>query len=77
MTSPPLTIAELPCVKCSRWTAQRKAAVVRALLEKLLPEDELRRRYQISKEELKEWIEKYLNTGAKGLQARNAGKRKW
>jgi transposase len=71
---PTLTIADLPCVKCSRWTAQRKAAVVRALYEGLLNLPDLLQRYKLSDDEIYEWAQKYRNNGPNGLKATYAGK---
>jgi transposase-like protein len=50
-----MTFAELPPVDTRRWVASRKAAVVAAVRQGLLSEDEACRRYGLSREEFESW----------------------
>ncbi|MEM8631717.1 MAG: DUF1153 domain-containing protein [Pseudomonadota bacterium] len=50
-----MTRADLPPAGTRRWVASRKAAVVRAVTNGLIGEDEALKRYDLSTEELQSW----------------------
>jgi hypothetical protein len=67
-TKPPVTIpAGLPPPGATRWTAQRKAAVVRALRSGTLERHEAYDRYLLSDGELRDWEETFDRDGISGL----------
>ena len=51
-----------PAVHSERWTTQRKAAVIEAILSDTLPLEEAFERYALSPEELGEWWRAYSST---------------
>ena len=51
-----------------RWTALRKARVVNAILSGEFPPEEAMARFDLSREELDQWIKLYSGHGLKGLR---------
>lgn len=64
-----MTRADLPPAATQRWVASRKAAVVNGVLYGLITENEAKKRYALSDEELQSWIEAVSKHGAKALKA--------
>lgn len=64
-----MTRADLPAPDTSRWVASRKAAVVRAVIHGLVPEDEALETYGLSQEEFDEWKTAVLRHGEAALKA--------
>ena len=64
-----MTRADLPAADTRRWVTRRKAAVVRAVLSGLITRDEAKRRYDLSDEELDDWIGRAREEGLDGLRA--------
>ena len=58
----------------TRWTANRKAAVVRAVANGVISFDEACRRYGLSSEELLGWSDKLGNYGLDGLKVFKGGR---
>jgi len=63
-----MTRADLPPRDTRRWVASRKAAVVRAVRHGLLSRDEAVRRYELSEEELEEWLRAVSEHGEQALK---------
>jgi transposase-like protein len=64
-----LGVIELPPENVGRWTASRKAAVVRAVNAGEVTHEEICRRYQLSVEELLAWQRDYESHGPPGLRS--------
>jgi len=63
-----LTRADLPDPGTNRWVASRKARVVRAVQSGLLTAAEARDRYDLSEEELDQWLQAVANHGEGALK---------
>ncbi len=63
-----LSVADLPQVNLSRWTASRKLVVVRSVVYGLLTQREAIERYGLSEEEFTSWIKHFLEHGHNGLK---------
>ncbi|PYG34698.1 DUF1153 domain-containing protein [Pelagimonas varians] len=63
-----MTRADLPPAKTRRWVASRKASVVRAVQSGLLSPDQAVDRYELSEEELVEWIKAATEHGEDALK---------
>ncbi len=61
-------LSDLPPPDTERWGFRRKAAVVSAVLAKVLTMEDACRRYRLSREELQSWIEQIRRHGAHGLR---------
>ena len=59
----------LPPANTRRWVAARKAAVARAVVNKALTRDEAQRRWNLSDEELDDWIARLSHAGESALRA--------
>ena len=64
-----MTREDLPPQSTKRWTASRKEAVVQGVLYGLLPQEEARRCYQLSDQELRSWISAAQTHGTDALKA--------
>ena len=64
----PLSVWDLPSLRDRRWTPLRKARVVVAVREGLISADEVRRRYELTMEELEIWQREFESDGIKGLR---------
>lgn len=64
-----MTRADLPPENTRRWVASRKLAVVHAVLSGLITRDHAQNRYNLSEEELTEWIAGAAEMGRDGLKA--------
>lgn len=64
-----MTRADLPPVETRRWVASRKAAVVKAVRHGLISEEQAQDRYQLSTEELSEWMNAVSVHGEEALKA--------
>ena len=64
-----ITMRDLPPVDTKRWVASRKAAVVAAIRERLLSEEEACKRYGLSREELESWRTALDEHGVGALRA--------
>ena len=60
---------DLPSGKPKRWTAQRKAAVIRAICRKVISVWDACERYDLSAAELAEWEHDLNRFGTPGLRA--------
>src|SRR4051812_11056375 len=58
---------DLPRGKPKRWTAQRKAAIIRAIHRKIVNVWEVCERYDLSAEEIAEWKRNLDRFGVSGL----------
>jgi transposase-like protein len=58
----------LPPPDTKRWTAQRKASVVEAVLSGMITIDEVCRRYNLSVDEFLSWHNTIQRHGVQGLQ---------
>lgn len=58
----------LPDYKPKRWTAYRKASVVCALIEGALSMDTVIELYDLSKQEIDLWADKYLTGGISAMR---------
>lgn len=58
---------ELPPPDTNRWTAQRKAAVVKAVLSGVINLEEVCRRYRLSVDEFRSWHNAMERHGMRGL----------
>lgn len=61
-------LVELPCVTTVRWSANRKAAVVRAIREGGITIDDAMSRYNLTSEELHSWLRHFRLHGRDGLR---------
>ena len=66
------TVADLPSPDVKRWVASRKARVVLAVREGLLPLDEVLERYTLSLDEFMSWWRAFAAGGLKGLMVSTA-----
>jgi transposase-like protein len=57
----------LPTPGAARWSPNRKEAVVRAIRRGALSVEEARRRYNLSPDELAEWLRRHAAHGLAGL----------
>ena len=64
----PLTVWDLPLSHDRRWTPLRKARIVVAVRGGLISAEEVRRRYELSMEELEIWQREFDSDGIKGLR---------
>ena len=64
----PLAVWDLPLLHERRWTPLRKARVVVAVRGGLISADEVRRRYDLTMEELEIWQREFESDGIKGLR---------
>ena len=60
---------ELPSAQTLRWTAYRKAAVVRAIRDGIITLDDAMSRYSLTSEELHSWMRHFRLHGRDGLRA--------
>jgi hypothetical protein len=63
-----LTIADLPKVGLSRWTAARKSTVIRAVMFGLISTDEAIGQYKLTNDEFQEWLRSYADYGRNSLK---------
>jgi hypothetical protein len=68
----PLTMADLPPARTTRWVIRRKAQVVAAVDGGLLTLDEACSRYSLTLEEFMGWEAALHNHGLAGLRATRA-----
>ena len=61
-------------LRITRWTANRKAGVVRAIANGTLSFDEAFRRYGVTREEVLSWSDKLGNYGLNGLKVFQGGR---
>ena len=59
-----------------RWTPLRKARVIVAVRGGLISADEVRRRYELTMEELEIWQREFESSGTKGLRVTRIKRRK-
>lgn len=64
-----MTRADLPPANTRRWVASRKAAVVRAVVHGLIPQELALKRYGLSEEEFTEWRQAVETHGVGALKA--------
>jgi transposase-like protein len=64
-----ITKRDLPPVDTKRWVASRKAAVVAAIRQNVITEEEACRRYGLSMEELDSWRSALDEYGVGALRA--------
>ncbi len=64
-----ITKRDLPPVETKRWVASRKAAVVAAIRQNIITEEEACRRYGLSMEELESWRSALEEYGVGALRA--------
>ncbi len=64
-----MTRADLPPADTKRWVASRKASVVRAVLYGLLTQQQALDRYNLSEDELLEWVRAIATFGEEALKA--------
>ncbi|SNR70452.1 DUF1153 domain-containing protein [Puniceibacterium sediminis] len=64
-----MTRADLPPPDTKRWVASRKANVVRAVLYGMLTEEQALDRYNLSEDELHEWVRAVATHGEDALKA--------
>ncbi len=64
-----MTRADLPPADTKRWVASRKAIVVRAVLYGLLTQQQALDRYNLSEDELLEWVRAIATFGEEALKA--------
>ena len=64
-----MTRADLPPVATVRWVVSRKLAVVKGVTFGLISEKEACERYNLSGEELHEWMTAFRRDGKYALQA--------
>ncbi|MFQ5437734.1 MAG: DUF1153 domain-containing protein [Paracoccaceae bacterium] len=69
-----MTRADLPPPGTRRWVTRRKAAVIKGILSGLIGREEACEMYEISEDELNEWMEKARERGEKGLRATSVRK---
>ena len=72
----PLAVWDLPLLHEQRWTPLRKARVVVAVRGGLISADEVRRRYELTMEELEIWQRGFDSSGTKGLRVTRIKRRK-
>jgi len=63
-----MTLADLPPDSTRRWVASRKAAVVRGIEFGLITQDVAMGRWQLSKEELNNWLSAVRSHGESALK---------
>jgi Protein of unknown function (DUF1153) len=68
-------MVELPSPNIRRWTAGRKAALVIAVSDGRIPQEEACRRFQLSEEELFAWEEAFKTYGNPGLYVTKQSRR--
>ena len=64
-----MSVADLPPPETCRWVVSRKLAVVRGVAHGLISEADALKRYDLSEEEFREWIQGVMQDGAEGLKA--------
>ena len=64
-----MTQADLPPDTTRRWVASRKAAVVKGVLAGLISKQDALARWQLSEDELDEWLAAIQTFGEKALRA--------
>jgi transposase-like protein len=64
-----MTLSDLPPADTKRWVASRKAAVVAAVRQGLLTEEEACKRYGLSREEFEGWRAALDEHGVGALRA--------
>ena len=64
-----MTLSDLPPRDTKRWVASRKAAVVAAVAQGLLSEDDACDRYGLTTEELRSWCRALDSHGVGALRA--------
>jgi len=72
----PLTLADLPDAKTTRWVARRKAEVVAAVDGGLISLEEACQRYALSVEEFLTWQRAFDRFGQSGLRATKTHERR-
>jgi hypothetical protein len=63
-----LTRDDLPCESTKRWVASRKAIVAKAVMFGLIRRSDAMSRYDLSDEELSDWIDAVQRYGHEGLK---------
>lgn len=63
-----MTLSDLPPVSTKRWVASRKAIVVEAVQAGLISKQDACARYDLSRDELQEWIKALQAHGQSGLK---------
>jgi len=63
-----ITVKDLPPITTVRWTANKKAIVVRAVLHKLIPLEDVLRLYCMTEQEFEFWAEGLIKYGVVGLK---------
>lgn len=63
-----ITVADLPPGKTTRWTPNKKAIVVRAVRNGLIPLQNVLERYQMNEIEFKFWENGLQESGITGLK---------
>jgi transposase-like protein len=64
----PQSNTDLPPIETRRWSARRKAQVVKGVRDGAISLDEAYRRYQLSPEELRSWRDAIETYGVPGLR---------
>lgn len=64
---PSRLLKDLPPPDIRRWVARRKAAVARAVAAGALPREEAQQRWNLSDEELDDWITRLSTSGERAL----------
>ena len=72
-----LELESVPPVTTTRWSAKRKAQVVRAVQAGLLREEEVCRFYRMTAEELAGWQQALAEGGERGLCATKRARSGW
>lgn len=68
--APSRIASNLPASYATRWSASRKAAVVRAVHAGVLSLDKALDRYRLSGNEFRSWEEHLASEGVRGLRAK-------
>ena len=71
-----ITSNDLPPPNTTRWTANKKAIMVRAVVNDLVTLDEVLERYSMTEREFKFWVEGLAKYGKTGLKITYFQKRK-
>ena len=69
-------VMDLPPPGSMRWTAWKKAAVIRAVRNGIITASEVRIRYLLSEEELAGWQADFDRSGLSGLQQKSLRQRR-
>ncbi|MEO0343479.1 MAG: DUF1153 domain-containing protein [Pseudomonadota bacterium] len=63
-----LSLSDLPPRDTKRWVARRKLRIVQAILSGLVTREDMQNQYDISPEELEEWVLYGCHAGLDGLK---------